>query len=69
MLLAAVNSLAERLLHLELLEFVPRKHHQPFEAGITGEDGLDEGFAEGTGAAGDQNRFIVEHVRVLSFKF
>jgi len=50
----------ERLLHLELLEFIARIDDEPGRF-VTGQDGLDVLLAERTRAAGDQYGFAVHH--------
>ncbi|MNH33810.1 hypothetical protein D3C78_1181980 [compost metagenome] len=55
--------MVEALLHLELFEFITGIDDQPAR-GVEGEDRLDEFLAKGAGAAGDQDRFSVEHVIV-----
>src|SRR6185437_8826503 len=49
----------EFLLHLELLEFVAGKDDQPARL-VAGDHRLDEMLAETAGAAGDQNRLLVQ---------
>jgi hypothetical protein len=46
--------------HLELLVFVAGEHNQAARL-VAWEDRSDEGPAERPGAAGHENRFVIEH--------
>jgi hypothetical protein len=52
---------AEELLHLVLFELIAAVDHQALDVRMLGQDGLDEGLAEGAGAAGDEQSLNLVH--------
>ena len=53
------------LSHLELLEFVPGKDDKPFDVRVLLQDSRHEAFSKGTGSAGNEYLFSVEHRLVV----
>lgn len=51
------------LRHLELFEFVAAENNQTFDIRIVIQHVSDESFAKATGAAGNEDGFVVEHGR------
>jgi hypothetical protein len=54
----------EPLGHLELLELVAAEYDQATDVRVTRQDRLDEGLAERSGSAGDQDRLAIQHYRL-----